>query len=167
MGKRTADVRSLGLSLPGSSARLNRNARVGWGSRGHRVCAEVLQGCAALLAHGWSPCECGGKEGSPGENLSPLPCIFSGQELEHPSVYPAECHGQEAKPCWAFPSGGCDWSAGEQTSGVCFHNTPPVQRTETHIQPSIPRLQRGPSTSSSTAPKCPCKSSPFIPRTFS
>ena len=44
----------------------------------------------------------GRREGR-GENLSPPPCIASGQELESPSVYSAEWHDHKAKSCLGFP----------------------------------------------------------------
>lgn len=38
-----------------------------------------------------------------GENPSPLPCIVLEQELESPSLYPAEWHDHKAKSCLGFP----------------------------------------------------------------
>lgn len=63
--------------------------------------AELLEGLGFVNARAVSVSTVGRREGL-GENLSPLPCIVLEEELESPSVYPAEWHDRKAESCLGF-----------------------------------------------------------------
>lgn len=100
--------------------------------------------------------------------ISPLcPVLFWSRNWTFPLLIQQSGMTTKPNPAWAFPSGWLQLVGRGADLQCVLPQHSSVQFPGTHIQPSIPRLQRGLSTSSSMAPKCPCKSGPFIPHSLS